>query len=104
VLRALHKEPETGEALFAELGAGLHPALDAQVASLREALHAPSEAGARLLVERMALALQAAVLLRANAAIAPLFCESRLAGAHGLAFGTLRVDDARFESILQRAL
>jgi putative acyl-CoA dehydrogenase len=57
-----------------------------------------------MLVERMALALQASVLLRANAAIAPLFVESRLQGAHGLAFGTLRADDATFETILARAL
>ena len=104
VLRALHREPETGEAFFAELGEGLHPALDAAIARLRTMLRTPDEAAARLLVERMALALQASILLRANAAIAPMFCESRLAAAHGLAFGTLPVDDAVFESILSRAL
>jgi len=104
VLRALRKEPETGEAFFAELGNGLHPALDAEVARLRELLRSPSEASARMLVERMALALQASVLLRANAAIAPLFVESRLLGAHGLAFGTLRSDDSSFATILARAL
>ena len=38
----------------------------------------------------MALALQASLLLRAgNAEVAAAFCESRLAGAHGYAFGTL---------------
>ena len=100
VLRALHREPETGEAFFAELGEGLHPALDAAIARLRTMLRTPEEAAARLLVERMALALQASILLRANAAIAPMFCESRLGAAHGLAFGTLPVDDALFASIL----
>lgn len=104
VLRALHREPETGEAFFAELGEGLHPALDAAIARLRQMVRKPDEATARLLVERMALALQAAILLRAKSPMAPLFCESRLAAAHGLAFGTLPVDDAAFESILSRAL
>jgi putative acyl-CoA dehydrogenase len=104
VLRALHREPETGEAFFAELGEGLHPALDAAITRLRQMVRKPDEAAARLLVERMALALQAAIVLRAKSPMAPLFCESRLAAAHGLAFGTLPVDDAAFESILSRAL
>ena len=30
--------------------------------------------------------------------------DSRLRGAHGLAFGTLRVDDALFDTLLARAL
>ena len=94
VLRALHKEPESGEAFFAEL----HPSID--VSQLERK---PDEAGARLYVERMALALQASILLRANSPIAQTFVDSRINGAHGLAFGTLRADDARFESILQRA-
>ena len=33
----------------------------------------------------------------------PLFCESRLDAEHGLAFGTLPVDDAMFASILSSA-
>ena len=106
VLRALHREPESGAALFAELDVArlMHPAFDAALDGLRLAVQAPVEAGARLLVERMALALQASVLLRAASPIAAAFCESRLAGAHGLAFGTLRDDDALFASILARAL
>ena len=64
---------------------------------------APAEAGARALVERLALALQAAVLLRAGSPIAPAFCRSRLGGAHGLAFGTLP-DDTDFGPLLARAL
>ncbi|MCC8362019.1 acyl-CoA dehydrogenase family protein [Lysobacter sp. A6] len=104
VLRALHKEPETAEAFFDALWTGLHPALDVEITRLREWLRAPNEASARTLVERMALALQASVLLQADAAIAPMFVESRLAGAHGLAFGTLRPNDATFEAILARAL
>src|SRR3546814_2497181 len=47
------------------------------------------EAGARSLVERLALALQAGVLLRAGSPVADAFCRSRLDGVHGLAFGSL---------------
>jgi putative acyl-CoA dehydrogenase len=48
------------------------------------------EGQSRLLVERMALALQAAILIRAgDAMIADSFCQSRLGVQHGLAFGTL---------------
>ena len=93
VLRALEREPETGAALLSELdaAAGLHAALDGEVASLRHAMQGVREAegGARFLVERMALALQAAVLLRADSPVADAFCRSRLSGQHGLAFGTL---------------
>lgn len=95
VLRALHREPESAAAFFAELDAasGLHAALDAETTRLRDATGAPQEAEARMLVERMALALQASVLLRANAACADLFCRSRLAGARGQVFGTLPAGD-----------
>jgi putative acyl-CoA dehydrogenase len=98
VLRALQREPESGEALLAELDAarGLHAGLDAAIDALRrsfgELAHvAPddAQAGARLLVERMALALQAGVLLRAGSPVAEAFCRSRLGGEHGLALGTL---------------
>jgi putative acyl-CoA dehydrogenase len=106
VLRALQREPETGAALLAELGAaeGLHPALDGQIAALRTGLHdeRATEAGARLLVEKMALALQASVLLRADSPIADVFCVSRLQGQHGLAFGTLPAT-GEFAAIIRRA-
>jgi putative acyl-CoA dehydrogenase len=45
---------------------------------------------ARRLVERMALVLQGALLVRyAPAAVADAFCAARLSGDQGLAFGTL---------------
>ena len=94
---AVHTDDRVGRAV-------LHAALDAEAARLRDAVPSADEAGARVLVERMALALQASILLRANAAIAPMFCESRLNAAHGLAFGTLPVDDALYALILARAL
>src|SRR5262249_12137489 len=48
------------------------------------------ETRARRIVERLALALQAALLIRSGAsAVADAFCAARLTGDHGLAFGTL---------------
>jgi putative acyl-CoA dehydrogenase len=97
VLRALSKEPETREALFGELlGArGMDSALDQEIHWLGEAFADRStlELRSRMVVERTALALQAALLLRAgHADLASAFCRSRLGGEHGLAFGTLPAD------------
>jgi putative acyl-CoA dehydrogenase len=91
VLRALSREPECAGALRSELAAarGLHPAFDAAEVALDDALHRADEAGSRMLVERLALALQASVLLRAGSPVADAFCRSRLAREHGLALGTL---------------
>jgi putative acyl-CoA dehydrogenase len=93
VLRALSREPETGAALLAELetAKGSDAGFDRVVAELRTQLASQSadEFGARMLVERLALTLQAAVLLRSGSPMASLFVASRLQGRHGLAFGTL---------------
>ncbi|MDR3418194.1 MAG: isovaleryl-CoA dehydrogenase [Nevskia sp.] len=94
VLRAFAREPATREALQAELAAakGGHPALDAAVARLAQELADTDtlELRSRQVVERMALVLQGSLLVRAgNRAVADAFCESRLGGGHGLAFGTL---------------
>ena len=51
-----------------------------------------AQAGARALVERLALALQAATLLRADSPLADVFCRSRLGGGRGMVFGTLNAD------------
>jgi putative acyl-CoA dehydrogenase len=107
VLRALSREPATREALFAELLAakGAHAALDREVADLQARLAdvADLERASRHGVERMALALQASLLLRAgNDAVAAAFCESRLAGAHGYAFGTLGAG-APLTALVERA-
>ena len=79
--------------------------LDAYVGALRRDLgeFEAIETRARGLVERMALALQASLLVRhGDPAVADAFCASRLAGEHGLAFGTLPagVDATR---IIERA-
>ena len=107
VLRALSKEPETREALFGELmsAKGEHPALDQSISWLSQAFddRATLELRSRYVVERVALSLQAAVLLRAgNMDVARAFCSSRLEGEHGLAFGTLSAD-APLKKLVARA-
>jgi putative acyl-CoA dehydrogenase len=97
VLRALTRAPESAEALHLELltAKSLHPALDKAITEIDAVLAAPQnfEANARRIVERLAVALQASLLLRhAPSAIADAFCRSRLAGDHGIALGTLPQD------------
>jgi putative acyl-CoA dehydrogenase len=108
VLRALNREPGSGSALLGELeaAAGLDKHLDAALSRLRPQLANPGdvdESGARLLVERLAMALQASVLLRAGSPAAEAFCRTRLGGDHGLAFGTLPSGIA-FDACIDRAL
>ena len=90
VLRALGREPEAVEALRAFLGArrGINAAYDAWIAALD--IDGASEASARWAVERLALALQAAVLLEADSPVAEAFCRLRLQprGAQYGAFDT----------------
>ena len=107
VLRALAREPEAGAALFAELALakGLHAAFDRALAALHVEL-ADTDAlqvRARRLVEHMALALTASVLLRhGDPAVAGIFCRTRLDGDHGVALGTLP-RDAPFNTLVERA-
>jgi len=111
VLRALAREPQSAPAFLAEceLAAGADARLDSHLERVRAGIAAlaadPDSAqwGARRLVEDMAVALQASLLLRhSTPAVADAFCAGRLGGA-GLAFGDLprSVDGA---SILERAL
>jgi putative acyl-CoA dehydrogenase len=108
VLRALAREPEAGRALLTELerARGRHDALDARIDELAPALRGqapPQEAQMRGWVERLALALQSALLFVADSPSADAFCRSRVGGAHGLGFGTLPAD-LDFEVIVQRGL
>ncbi|MDQ2857154.1 MAG: acyl-CoA dehydrogenase family protein [Candidatus Eremiobacteraeota bacterium] len=94
VLRALEREPVVVEAYFAEIAdvRGLDARLDAAVLALRRELADPGDAQrrARSIVERMALILQAALVVRASPAfVADAFCASRLAGDWGRCYGTL---------------
>jgi putative acyl-CoA dehydrogenase len=106
VLRAMVKTPETVGAFFAEveLATGANPQLDDHVRRLKDELQDLDqiEYRARRIVEQMALALQASLLLRHSPpAVADAFCASRLGGEHGRALGTLPrgVD---FEAIVER--
>jgi putative acyl-CoA dehydrogenase len=106
VLRALGREPDTAEALFAELALarGADARLDAAVSALKEQLAETDQSGARRLVERMALTLQASLLVRhAPHPVADAFCASRLGGDWGHAFGTLP-SGSGLGTILERAL
>jgi len=91
VLRALARSPETGEAFLTEVraAAGADAQLDAWLAALEPDLLEPDESSARRLVERMGLALQAALLVRhSEPAVADAFCASRL-GDRCLGYGAL---------------
>ncbi len=74
-------------------GAGAEPKLDAYVSSLRDEIPGDIEtieSRARRIVEKMAVALQASLLVRyGDPAVADAFCASRLSGDWGHAFGTL---------------
>ncbi|HYZ26299.1 MAG TPA: isovaleryl-CoA dehydrogenase [Geminicoccaceae bacterium] len=94
VLRAIAHEPDSLEALLAELqrarGADLR--LDARLVRLTNALADQSnlEHRARQLVEQLALALQASILVQhAPTPVADAFCASRLSDHPGRQFGIL---------------
>ena len=93
VLRAIGREPESLGAFIAEVepAAKLDPRLDRSLNELKGWLadEADIEWRARRIVERMAVVLQASLLLRhGDSDVADAFCASRLdGGSH--AFGTL---------------
>jgi putative acyl-CoA dehydrogenase len=101
VLRGFAREPAALTALQGEIALArfMHPALDAWIAAPPPV----AEGQARRLVEYFALGLCASLLLRhAPSPIAAAYCESRLGGAHGQAFGTLPAA-APVGEILRRA-
>ena len=107
VLRAMGKEPKTLEAFAEEvrLGKGKDPRLDAYLKSLEGEVSqgAFQEARARRLVEKMAIALQASLLVRhGHPPLAEAFLASRLFNDAGRAFGTLP-DGIDFKGIIERA-
>ncbi|MBZ4416249.1 isovaleryl-CoA dehydrogenase [Myxococcus sp. RHSTA-1-4] len=107
VLRAASREPASREALFEELLAakGGHAAFDAATARLHQELANTDalETRSRFIVEGLALALQASLLIRAgNTMVSDAFCESRLGGAHGQMLGTLPAH-APMQALIERA-
>jgi putative acyl-CoA dehydrogenase len=106
VLRAMKREPSSVEALVAELRlAKGEPRLDSFVAGLLREFDDLDglETRARRLVEKLALALQASLLVRfGDPAVTGAFLSSRLQGEGGLVFGSLpRSADTR--AIVARA-
>ena len=104
VLRALSREPASAQAVIAELEAcaGRDAIFDAFVGRLQSDMAQAAESGARRLVERLALALQAGVLIRAGSPVAEMFVRSRLGGEQGRVFGTLAEGD--FAGVIARTL
>jgi putative acyl-CoA dehydrogenase len=107
VLRAMHKSPEVVDAFFREVARakGANALLDRWVAALHDALRDPAdlEYRARGVVDRMALAIQAALLVQhAPAFVSDAFCASRLADGGHRNYGTLP-SGADCASIIERA-
>jgi putative acyl-CoA dehydrogenase len=107
VLRAMHKDPATVEALQQEIAStrGVNSIFDRFTGNLilAKQMQADAEFDARWFVEKMALALQAAALIRSgNQRIADAFCSARLTDSLGLVFGTLRSNDC-VALLLERA-
>ncbi|MFC5752337.1 acyl-CoA dehydrogenase family protein [Actinomadura rugatobispora] len=94
LLRATLRGPQTLDAFFDEvdLAQGADPRLDAAVKEAKDAFAdiETIEYRARRVAERLALVLQASLLVRyGHPAVADAFCTTRLAGDRGAAFGTL---------------
>ncbi len=107
ILRAIAKEPDSLDAFLAELApaAGADPRLDTAVAGIGDLLaeRGALEGRARELAERMALALQGALLVRhGDPQVAEAFCLSRLGGGRGATYGTLPTG-LPFRDLIERA-
>ncbi len=105
LLRALRKA-DAASALTKELlpAKGAHRALEHLVATLPSRIDDATEVEARRLAQDVALAVQAALLYQtAPEAVFVAFCESRLGGNWGQAFGTLGAQ-TDFDAIIQRAM
>jgi putative acyl-CoA dehydrogenase len=119
VLRAVSKEPETLDAVVAELEKvkGRNKRLDTYTGSIKRdiaalkknagskstAVAAGREQTARLLVERLALALQAKLMVEQTPDfVSAAFIASRLSGQSGFALGTLP-KSAKVKAIVERA-
>ncbi len=105
VLRAIKREPESLDAFLDELepARGADRRLDAAFNGLKDALAAPEERLARRLVEEMAVALQAALLVRHGPSeVADAFLASRLPGSARGVYGALPAGP-HLEPIVARA-
>ncbi len=94
VLRALQKSPNTKDALLKELNSakGANPDYDQALKLASRQLNDLStfESQGRLVVEKLAMLLQASVLISAgNEQVSDLFCTARLSPDSGHLFGTI---------------
>ena len=106
VLRAMEREPESVTAFVQEIdeARGSDQRLDQAIVDLKAQLSsgAAIEAGARRLVEHLAITLEGSLLVRyGDPAVADAFCASRLRGDWGHSFGTLPTG-LELASIVQR--
>jgi putative acyl-CoA dehydrogenase len=91
VLRAIAKAPHALDRVLDEIRLANDGRVERSISGIRELTR---EEDARTLAERLALALQASLLIRFSPApVADAFCASRLEGNGGRAFGTLRSAD-----------
>ncbi|HLS45237.1 MAG TPA: acyl-CoA dehydrogenase family protein [Ornithinicoccus sp.] len=105
VLRAIARDPASVEAFFAEVSVtgGAYPVLDGHLARTRALAGSADQASARFLVESLALALQASLMVRhAPTPVAEAFVASRLGGGGGQLYGVLPTG-ADVGAILERA-
>jgi putative acyl-CoA dehydrogenase len=117
VLRVMSMQPRSMEVLLAEIdrGRGADQRLDRAMdevagflqAASREARRDPAavEAGARWMVERVAVVLQASLLVRYSpGAVSSTFLTTRVARGGGVTFGTLPVGQRATRAIVERSL
>ncbi|MCU1600138.1 MAG: Acyl-CoA dehydrogenase, C-terminal domain [Frankiales bacterium] len=103
VLRAMAREPESVEAFFAEIELADDARITAAVSDLAKDLGEADEVSARRLVEKLAMTLQASLLVRhAPSAVSDAYVASRIQGDWGSAFGTLPRGTG-FTEIIERA-
>jgi putative acyl-CoA dehydrogenase len=106
VLRAMEREPDSVTAFVEEIeeARGSDRRLDGAIVDLKKQLSngATVEAGARRLVEHLAITLEGSLLVRyGDPAVADAFCASRVGGDWGHSFGTLP-QGLELASIVQR--
>jgi putative acyl-CoA dehydrogenase len=117
VLRAMSMQPRSMEVLLGEIdrGRGADQRLDRAMdevagflqAASREARRDPGavEGGARWMVERLAVVLQASLLVRCSPGpVSATFLTTRVAGGGGVIYGTLPVGRRATQLIVDRAL
>jgi putative acyl-CoA dehydrogenase len=104
-LRALSKSPQAFDALAGEIGKAGDPRLDAKAAGVRKLLESPADAqaGARRVLETLAVTMQASLMRRyGDAAAADAFTASRLEDSLR-AFGALPLDTPALRKLAARA-